>query len=221
MFEDEEIGDDNLSLREYINSFKFAFEGEKKFIQENDWTTLTSVSDRKIVYDLQEQFVSTILSRAEEVIKKSKGVLSDSSEELVKTLASLGDIHKDRVQGFIKDKDWASKFDINNIKDFASEGEFIAKLNSSLEQIKKKLSKIKIKDYEFDIPLRKGQYVALPMMERFIAQFPEIAEKLKLTSDNETKENGKSKVGAKTSVKKAPFKKKVVQKPKVKKDANS
>jgi len=208
MFEDEEIieGDDSLSLREYINSFRFAFEGEKKFIQENDWSTLSSVSDRKSLYDLQEQFVSTILSRAEEIIKKSKGALSPTTEELVKTLAGLGDIHKDRIQGFIKDKDWASKFDINNIKDFASEGEFIAKLNTSLEQIKKKLSKIKIKEYEFDIPLRKGQYVALPMMERFVAQFPEIEEKLKLKPVEEVKAEKKVPIKRKTTKKKTDVK---------------
>lgn len=217
MFEDEEIeniSEDGLSLTEYINSFKFALVGEKKFIQDNDWSTIASVDDRKLTYDLMDKFVTTSLSRAEEIIKRSKGSLSGTSEELVKTLTLLGDIHKDRIQSFIKDKDWASKFDINNIKNFATEGQFIATLNADLEKIKKKLSKIKIKDYEFDIPLRKGQYVALPMMERFMAQFPEIAEKLKLKPDEPKVENPVKKVVAK----KAPIKKKVIQKSKIKRD---
>lgn len=174
----EEIDSDDigsLSLNEYINSFKFSLKGEEKFISENDWTTDISVSDRKLLYELQEKFVLNILSRADEIIKKTKGDLSETSESIVKRLSDLGEIHKDRIQNFIKGKDWASKFDIKDIKSFASEGEFIADLNISLEKIKKRLSKIKIKDFEVDIPVKKGQMVSLPMMHIFLKQFPELS----------------------------------------------
>lgn len=174
----EEIDSDDvgsLSLNEYINSFKFSLKGEEKFISENDWTSDLPVGDRKLLYELQEKFVMNILSRVDEVLKKTKGDLSETSEELIKRLANLGEIHKDRIQNFIKGKDWASKFDIKNIKSFASEGEFIADLNISLEKIKKRLSKIKIKDFEFEIPVKKGQMVSLPMMHIFLKQFPELS----------------------------------------------
>lgn len=208
--ESDDIG--SLSLNEYINSFKFSLKGEEKFISENDWTTDISVSDRKLLYELQEKFVLNILSRADEIIKKTKGDLSETSESIVKRLSDLGEIHKDRIQNFIKGKDWASKFDIKDIKSFASEGEFIADLNISLEKIKKRLSKIKIKDFEFEIPVKKGQMVSLPMMHIFLKQFPELVTVMEAKEAVITIEKKK-----KTSSSKAPQKKGITkEKPKAK-----
>ena len=118
-----------------------------------------------------------MLERAEFILQKEKGSPSKYAEEVVLRMTSVGELVRKRIEKYIKGKDWASSFDINNMDEFAKQGEFIAKLNMELEKLKKKLSKVVSKEYTIPIRFKEdGQVISLAMQDTLEAKYPIIKE---------------------------------------------
>lgn len=191
--------EEDLSVREYIDSFRHTMEGEVKFILNNDWSDQDNTLDnyqRASLYELQKKFVNIMLDRAEVILQKEKGNPSKSAEEVVKKLTNVGEEVSKRITKYVKNKDWASTFDINNMQEFEKQGEFIAVLNADLEKLKKKLSKLVSKEYVIPLKFKEdGQCISLAMRDTMEAKFPIVAEymEVKMAPQKEVKKTRKKK----------------------------
>lgn len=170
--------EEDLSLKEYIDSFKISLESNEEFIREIDWSDPSLTLAKKIkLYELQKPFILTFATQAEEILKRARGNVRGISEDTLKRLHGAIDLFKKRVHKYVIDnKDWVKRFKIEDGNLSVDEGNFIATLNTDLEKYKKIIKKIEVKEYKINVEFKKGNCVSLSMKKAIENRYEEIKD---------------------------------------------
>lgn len=176
---------------EYINTFKLTIPEELNFIEEYDWSTLSSLADRRALFDMQIVQTKSAISHAEYLYNLTKGEMSPTVKKWMVTLLRFFDVFEVRATAYCNKSNWRKDFDITKIAETKLEPIFNSDINKELGTLKKKVAKLRVdKDSNLDIEIKKGFTPSIAMYKQMIEKHPELVKFLEYKQKR--KKNGKS-----------------------------
>jgi len=168
------------------------FKKYRKYILENDWTTLKAISEEKGYkgkvkttvdlrleeFKVQDELVKAILERLKLFIKKNEGNFHlKIFKDFVGETLDIINIHTERADNYISDSNIAS---IEDVDLRASEIAFHNTLFKAVSSIDDTVSAFNIREEEKTegIAFLSNQKATIPMHKYLVAQYPEIQDKL-------------------------------------------
>lgn len=157
--------EEDLNLKEYVTSFEVSFAREAKFLESVDWSSseIELQSDRAQAYDYQKKVVEVCLSRASEILSRSKGNPPKFAEKILDRLVELANLMRKRSEKYVNDLSRKDIVDISDLKKFGEENMFLITISTDLERLKKNINKIVKKDQEILFKLKGSESSSLVM----------------------------------------------------------
>ena len=178
-------------IQEAINKAKPHFLKYKKYIKENDWTTLKAIYNeenkgkqkstvdlRKEEFLVQQNLVKAILDRLKVFVTRNEGDKHlKAYKDFVTDTLNIVEIHTERADNYI------TFSDLEKIKDTdlrASEIAFHNEIYTKVSSIEDEITKLAIKEEQQGdgITFLKDHYATIPMHNILVRKYPEIQNKL-------------------------------------------
>lgn len=177
---------------EYINTFKLTIPEELNFIEDYDWSTLGSLTDRRALFDMQLVQTQSAINHAKYLYDLTKGEMSVSVKKWMTTLLKFFDIFEVRATKYCNSSNWRENFDIDKIAETKLEPIFNSDINKALGNLKKIVAKLRVdKDSTLDIEIKKGFTPSMAMYATMMNKHPELVKFLEYKSKKPAKKGKK------------------------------
>lgn len=172
---EENIEDDGLNLKEYIDTFKEALNLQESYLKQVDWSKEEDWKDRNSHYEQSLDICYVIISQAEQVLTKSRNNPPKYADEILNRIVNLVENNMKRMKDF-SDSKAKGAIDFTS-PSFKHDLAFITTIGKDLVVLNKKLVKIKQKEAGIlDIKLKGDQIPSLAGSAVLNDKFPEIKE---------------------------------------------
>ena len=172
----EEVEEFN-NASEYINTFKLTIPEELSFIEEYDWSTLATLTDRRALFDMQLVQTQLAIGHAEQLYALTKGEMTTTVKKWMVTLLKFFDAFEVRATKYCNNSKWRENFSIEKIAETKLEPIFNSEINKALGTLKKKVAKLRVdKDSVLDIEVKKGFTPSMAMYNSMVEKHPELVK---------------------------------------------
>lgn len=188
----EELSDE---IRDFIDEIKITTKKEKRYVIDNNWTTIQKAEIRESEHDLQNLLVTRSLANAESLFKLAKADLKVSAVKvMLDELISLFRIYDERASKYLREQDWSSLLeqeDGGGRAAMKSEIEFQSLIQKHLVDYRGKVRKLNYSEESNNVDIGIFGDTRIPLMMSGIIEerYPEVTELLKVKREKYYKEH--------------------------------